>query len=41
MVVNGKYVVTGRSSGSHENMVKVVDFLINKESASTGSTGKK
>lgn len=41
MAVNGKYVVTGRSAGSQENMIEVVNYLISKESASSGSAPKK
>lgn len=33
MAVNGKYVVSGRSAGSYENMVRIVNYLISKESA--------
>lgn len=31
MVVNGKYLVTGPKAKSYENMLKIADFLINKE----------
>jgi len=30
MIVDGKYRVSGRTAGSHEDMLKVVDFLIEK-----------
>jgi len=33
MVVNGKYVVSGRSAGSYENMILIVEYLIKKEVA--------
>jgi len=33
MAVNGKYVVSGRSAGSYENMILIVDHLIKKEVA--------
>ena len=33
MVVNGKYRVSGRDAGSHANMLKVVDHLIELERA--------
>lgn len=33
MVVNGKYLIDTRSAGSFERMLKVVDFLIEKERA--------
>lgn len=33
MAVNGKYVVSGRSAGSYENMILIVDYLIKKEAA--------
>ncbi len=31
LVVNGKYLVTAETAGSQRNMLKVVDYLINKE----------
>ena len=31
MLVNGKYLVTTSMAGSHENVLKVVDYLIDKE----------
>ena len=40
MAVNGKYVVSGRSAGTYENMMLIVDYLISKESASSSSTQK-
>ncbi len=33
MVVNGKYLVTAGTAGSQRKMLKVVDYLISKESA--------
>ncbi|WP_166266575.1 thiol:disulfide interchange protein DsbA/DsbL [Marinobacter caseinilyticus] len=33
MLVNGKYTVSASMSGSHENMIKVVDYLVEKERA--------
>ena len=33
IVVNGKYRVAGNLAGSHENMLKVAQFLVNKERA--------
>lgn len=33
MVVNGKYRISSRLSGGHEEMLKVVDFLVEKERA--------
>ncbi len=33
MVVNGKYLVTAESAGSQREMLKVVDFLVEKEKA--------
>jgi len=33
MMVNGKYLITGRKAGSLANMLKVADFLIEKERA--------
>ena len=32
MAVQGKYLVGGRMAGSYENMVRIVDFLVVKES---------
>jgi protein dithiol oxidoreductase (disulfide-forming) len=37
LVVNGKYHVSGSKSGGQANMLKVVDFLIEKERAAKGS----
>jgi len=34
LVVNGKYRVSGREAGGQMEMLKVVDFLVNKERAS-------
>ena len=31
MLVNGKYTVSASMTGSHENMIKVVDYLVEKE----------
>lgn len=31
LIINGKYVVNGTLAGSHENMLKITDFLIQKE----------
>ncbi|MBS3804014.1 MAG: DsbA family protein, partial [Oleiphilaceae bacterium] len=31
MLVNGKYVVSASGAGSHEDMMKVVDYLVEKE----------
>ena len=33
MTVNGKYVVYGKAAGSYENMIRIVNYLIKKESA--------
>ena len=33
MTVNGKYLITGEKAKSYENMVKIVDFLVKKETA--------
>jgi len=33
MAVNGKYVVSGKSAGSYENMILIVEHLIKKEVA--------
>lgn len=32
IVVNGKYLTSGSMSGSYENMIKIMDYLIEKES---------
>ncbi len=37
LMVNGKYHVSGRKSGTQADMLKVVDFLIEKERAAKGS----
>lgn len=39
MVVEGKYLVNSRSTGSHEEMLKVVDFLVAKARAERGTPG--
>jgi thiol:disulfide interchange protein DsbA len=31
MVVNGKYLLSGRMAGSNEGMLKVADYLLSKE----------
>ena len=36
MAVNGKYVVSGKGAGSYENMIRIVDYLINKEASASG-----
>lgn len=33
MAVNGKYLISGKSAGSYENMLKIVDYLVKKETA--------
>lgn len=33
MAVNGKFLVSGKSAGSYENMMKIVDYLIKEEAA--------
>jgi protein dithiol oxidoreductase (disulfide-forming) len=37
LMVNGKYYVSGRKAGTQADMLKVVDFLIEKERAGKGS----
>ena len=37
MMVNGKYLITTRKAGGNANMLKVADFLIEKERAASGS----
>ncbi|PCI07215.1 MAG: disulfide bond formation protein DsbA [Gammaproteobacteria bacterium] len=32
VIVNGKYLVTGSMAGSYDNMIKIMDYLIAKES---------
>ncbi|MFD2231599.1 thiol:disulfide interchange protein DsbA/DsbL [Alkalimarinus sediminis] len=34
LIVNGKYRISAAEAGGHENMIKVADFLIEKERAS-------
>lgn len=34
VIVNGKYMVSGSTAGSFENVLKVVDYLVDKERAS-------
>ena len=36
LIVNGKYRISATEAGGHENMIKVADFLIEKERASIG-----
>lgn len=38
IVVNGKYLVTGAMAGSYEKMLKVMDYLIEKESKKSASS---
>jgi protein dithiol oxidoreductase (disulfide-forming) len=37
MIVNGKYMISGSTAGSFENVLKVVDNLVDKERASTAN----
>lgn len=37
IIVNGKYMISGSSAGSFENMLKITDALVDKERASTVS----
>lgn len=37
IIVNGKYMISGSSAGSFENMLKITDSLVDKERASTVS----
>lgn len=37
LMVNGKYLITARKAGSNANMLKVADFLVEKERAAKGS----
>lgn len=37
MAVNGKYLITGEKAGSYENMTKIVDHLVSKESAAAST----
>lgn len=41
MAVNGKYVVSGTKAKSYENMLRILDFLIKKESAAAQNTTTK
>ena len=40
MVVNGKYMVSARSAGGQQEMLKVVDFLVAKERAAVAAAAK-
>jgi thiol:disulfide interchange protein DsbA len=33
VIVNGKYRTSGRMAGSSENVLKVIDYLVEKEKA--------
>lgn len=37
MAVNGKYLITGTKAGSYENMLRITDHLIKKESATASA----
>ena len=37
MMINGKYLITSRKAGGNAGMLKVADFLIDKERAAKGS----
>ena len=37
VIVNGKYMVSGSTAGSFPNVLKIIDQLVDKESASTAS----
>lgn len=37
LIVNGKYMVSGSTAGSLENVLKVIDALVDKERASTAN----
>ncbi|KZX58154.1 disulfide bond formation protein DsbA [Halioglobus sp. HI00S01] len=37
MMVAGKYLISARTAGSNANMLKVVDYLVEKERAASGS----
>jgi protein dithiol oxidoreductase (disulfide-forming) len=37
VIVNGKYMVSGSTAGSFENVLKVIDSLVDKERASTAT----
>ena len=37
VMVNGKYLISARQAGSNANMLKVADFLIERERAASGS----
>jgi thiol:disulfide interchange protein DsbA len=39
VAINGKYLVTATMAGSHENMIKVMNYLIQKESQKAESGG--
>jgi thiol:disulfide interchange protein DsbA len=33
MAVNGKYLISGQQAGSYENMIRIVNYLVKKETA--------
>lgn len=37
VVVAGKYVVNPRTAGSHERMVRIIDYLVKQEAAANGN----
>ncbi|QFU74195.1 thiol:disulfide interchange protein DsbA/DsbL [Halioglobus maricola] len=37
VMVNGKYMISARTAGSNANMLKVADYLVEKERAAAGS----
>ncbi len=37
VIVNGKYKLNGRMAGTYENLIKILNYLIKKESAKTGA----
>ena len=40
IAVNGKYLVSGSMAGSYENMIKIMQYLVEKESIKTASVTK-
>jgi len=40
VIVNGKYKVSPRKAGSFENMIKIINYLVKKESTSAGAGTK-
>ena len=40
IAVNGKYLVTGSMAGNYDNMIKITQYLVEKESMKTAELAK-